>query len=126
MSGERGLSLIEVLVAVTIFTLVAAAVTSLTTSALSTADWNKDRAHAMAIAESEIEDMRSIPYGQMANQFQFVFRGGRRFGVSRIVTRDQPAPNMADLTVAVTWSQRGGRTHTYQARTIVTALGQGG
>lgn len=124
MSGERGLSLIEVLVAITIFTLVAAAVTALTTSAISTTDWNRDRAHAMAIADSEIEDMRSIPYAQLTSRFQMILVGGRRFTVSRVVTPNQPMANTTNLTVAVTWTRRGGRTHTYQARTIVTNYGQ--
>jgi len=127
-TSERGLSLIEVLVAITIFTLVAAAVTALTTSAIMTADWNKDRAHAMAIADSEIEDVRSAPYAGIGTQFQIVTRDGRRFSVLRLVEParrpGEPPPTLTTLTVFVTWSQRNRRTHTYRAQTLVTDVGQ--
>jgi prepilin-type N-terminal cleavage/methylation domain-containing protein len=124
MNSERGLTLIETLVAVCVFSAAATAVTALSTTAFATADWNKDRAEALAIVQSEFETFRSLTYDELAQQAQAPLRfapcARGTCGVARTIQLDRPGPGMAEVTIGVTFSGR--RRGQYVAKTIVTAV----
>ena len=122
MKNARGLTLIETLVAVCVFSAAATAVTALSTTAFATADWNKDRAEALAIVQSEFETFRSLTYAELEREapLRFVPCAGRLCGVARTVELDQPGPGMAEVTIGVTFSGR--RRGQYVAKTIITAV----
>lgn len=124
MTGEKGFTLIETLVATIVFSIAAAAVGMLMTSALAMSDRNKDRAYALSIARSEMEDVHALRYEQADDRVGFVDRFGRRYTVVRTVRRDQPGPHMAEVTVGVTWTGRGALRQTYAAKTIITQVQQ--
>lgn len=122
MKTERGLTLIETLVAVSVFSVAATAITALSTTAFATADGNKDRAEALAIVQSEFEVFRTLTYAELGEQapLRMTTCAGRPCGVVRTVALDRPDPGMAEVTIGVTWAgrRRGG----YAAKTIITAV----
>ncbi|MGH7803546.1 MAG: type IV pilus modification PilV family protein [Candidatus Binatia bacterium] len=122
MKGERGLTLIETLVAVCVFSAAATAVTALSTTAFATADWNKDRAEALAIVQSEFEVFRALTFAELGEQapLRFVTCAGRTCGVARTVALNRPAPGMAEVTIGVTFTGR--RRGQYVAKTIITSV----
>ena len=122
MKDERGLTLIETLVAVCVFSVAATAVTALSTTAFATADWNKDRGEVLAIVQSEFERFRALSYEELADQpaLDFVPCAGRMCGLARTVVMDRPDPGMAEVTIGITFSGRRGGS--YVASTIITAI----
>ena len=122
MMNARGLTLIETLVAVCVFSIASTAVTALSTTAFATADWNKDRGEVLAIVQSEFERFRSLSYEELGDQpvLDLVPCAGRMCGLARSVAMDRPDPGMAEVTIGITFSGRRGGN--YVAKTIITAV----
>jgi prepilin-type N-terminal cleavage/methylation domain-containing protein len=119
--NDRGLTLIEALVSVTVFSIVAAALAALMLSGFKTADTNRYRRQAVSIAEQEVENLRSMPYNQVGSRVAVATRDGKQFSVSTGVQANVPAQNMSTVTVAVSWSDRQA-TRSYAVRTILTQV----
>ncbi len=118
--GEEGLTLIEVLVAAVILAAGSVAVSSLIAAGLIRSDTNNAMTHATDLAIQEIEDLRSIDYGTLANRTAPNSPdtwNGTTFTIQSTVTRDSPGPSMSTIVVAVTWGQRG-QNYGYNLQTI--------
>jgi Tfp pilus assembly protein PilV len=121
----RGSSLIEALVASAVLTVGAAAAASMLTLSSSTSQSSTLGAHAVALAQQEMEDLRSLVYAQILTRDSYpsnapdVFNG-TRFTVHTDVQTNQPAANMKTITVTVSWADRGART--YDLQTIYTNI----
>lgn len=118
---EAGLSLVEALVAIVIFAAAAAAAGSMLTQAFVASDSANLRQHAVALAESTVEELRATPYDDLAGFMATDSAIGTPFTITAAVTRDRPVANMSEITATVRWNDRG-RTKSYVARTIYTSL----
>lgn len=123
--NERGLTLVETLVAVTMLATAISATAMLTGSAYSAADVSRCRAHAMTIANEEIEALRALRYDELAAKGTWGAirtRDGTLYPVVCSVRRDSPAPNMAEVAVSVSFTGRKGVQSEYVAETILTSI----
>jgi prepilin-type N-terminal cleavage/methylation domain-containing protein len=102
---EAGFTLVEVLVAVVIVGLVGAATAQsfqVTTSLLSA---NQRHLDAAVLAQEEIENLRTIPYGQIKNAVRQSDDG--KFVVTTEVLENTPDPGLKQITVTAAWNWKG-------------------
>jgi prepilin-type N-terminal cleavage/methylation domain-containing protein len=116
---QRGISLIEVLAAMTLFALVASAVGALATSALLNTTINRHYTMATMLAQGEIEDLRSLDYPAIASRASVQTVEGQVYNVDTVVAPNTPAANMSRVTVTVRWNGPEG-TRNYAVDTIFT------
>ncbi len=117
-----GSSLIEALVASAVLTAGAAAAAGMLTLPSATSPSTQLSAHAVALAQQEIEDLRSLTYAKILTRdarsadAPDVF-DGTRFTVHTNVQADQAVANTKTITVTVSWSDHG-LAQTYDLQTI--------
>ena len=121
---EAGSTLIEALVATTIFAVGASATFGMLMFSLATARANALDTHAVALATQEREDLRSLVYDNIVTRDPYTSAapdvwGGSKFTVHSEVQSDQPAANMKTVTVAVSWNYNG-LPRSYSLSTIYT------
>ena len=122
----RGSSLIEALVASAVLTVGAAAAASMLTLSSTTSQSSTLGAHAVALAQQEMEDLRSLVYAGILTRDSYpanapdVFNG-TKFTVHTDVQVDQPVANMKTITVMVSWADHG-TPRTYDLQTIYTNI----
>ena len=123
-TSQRGSSLIEAMIAMTIFAAAASATFNMLMMSVFTLRANSLDTHAVALATQEREDIRSIQYPAIATRDPYttgspdVFKG-TSFTVHSDVQADQPAANMKTVTITVSWNYLG-RPCTYTIRTVYT------
>ncbi len=120
--ADRGLTLIEALVSITFFAVIAAAVFSLLMMSVSSQRANSLAAHANAVAVKELEDLRALRYSALVTHDTVVpsFEG-TPFTVHSDVANDTPAANTKTVTVTVSWSDHG-RARSYTMKTVYTCF----
>jgi Tfp pilus assembly protein PilV len=122
--SDKGATLIEALVAITIFAAGASATFSMLMMSIMMARANSLDTHAVALATQEREDLRSLVYANIVTRDPItaadnhVF-GGARFTVHSDVQDNQPAANMKTVTVTVSWNYKG-QARNYSLSTIYT------
>jgi general secretion pathway protein I len=116
---QRGVSLIEVLAAMTLFALVASAVGALATSALLNTTINRHYTMAAMLAQGELEDLRSLDYPAVASRASVQTVEGQVYNIDTVVAANTPAANMSLVTVTVRWNGPEG-TRNYAVDTIFT------
>jgi prepilin-type N-terminal cleavage/methylation domain-containing protein len=121
MLGVKGFSLIETLVCIAIFALVAAAVGSLLSTSFLAEGWNANQAVAVTVAQQELEHRRSLSYADVQSGVATYVQRGRTFTVTTIVREDQPAANMKEITATVTWDDAR-QSRSYATQTIFTNI----
>jgi Tfp pilus assembly protein PilV len=78
---------------------------------------------AAALAQKELEVVRDMRYDDIASASPATLVvGNDTYSLERVVTANDPAPNMKRIRVTVTWVIRG--TRTYVAETVFTNLSQ--
>jgi Tfp pilus assembly protein PilV len=78
---------------------------------------------AAALAQRELEVLRDMRYDDIASASPTnLVVGSKTYSLERVVTVNDPAPNMKRIRVTLTWVIRG--TRTYVAETIFTNLSQ--
>jgi Tfp pilus assembly protein PilV len=118
----RGSTLIEALVASAVLTAGAAAAAGMLTLSPTTSQSSTLGAHAIRLAQQEMEDLRSLVYARILTRDSYppnapdVFNG-TRFTVHSNVQTDQPAANMKTIAVTVSWTDHGA-PRTYDLQTI--------
>jgi prepilin-type N-terminal cleavage/methylation domain-containing protein len=118
---QRGFSLVEVLVAVTLFTLVSAGTTSFAVNSMRRTSANRASATAVIAGQQEIEDLRSLAYADIGSRWYNTTIGGVPYSVLSVVENNTPANGMKRVTVTVGWtSPLGNQTHVI--RTILTQI----
>jgi len=121
LAGERGLSLIESLVAIAIVALSAASIGGLITHQIRQAASNELATKAYALAAEELEEMRGLPYATMSNASRDEVVGSVVFAVQTTVASGVPAANMKKITVVVSWKEPEG-TRDVTISTVYTSV----
>ncbi len=122
-NARDGFTLLEVLIAASILVFVVASTTALIVAAMTQGTVSQRATAAAAVAQREIESLRDMRYDDIASAGPTtVTVGNNTYTVTRVVTPNDPAPNMKRIQVTVTWTIRGPRS--YVAETIFTNLSQ--
>jgi Tfp pilus assembly protein PilV len=120
-AGQRGVSLVEVLVACTLFTLVSAGITSFAVQSMRRTSSNRASAGAVILGQQEIEDLRSLAYADIATRTYGTTLNGLNYSVATAVANNTPANGMKQIIVAVSWTGPWG-LQTHVMRTILTQI----
>lgn len=118
---QAGISLLEVLVAITLFALVASGVAAMAGNSMRATANDRAATAAQMIAQEEIEAVRALEYADIVPAARSVTRVGKTFEVDRFVSDDDPAEGMKTITVQVQWAGPLG-AKSYELQTIFTAV----
>jgi prepilin-type N-terminal cleavage/methylation domain-containing protein len=118
---ERGFSLLEVLSAMTLFALVAAAVGALATTSMVYTIQNRHASTAAQLAQRQLEDLRALPYASIAGGTSTSVVAGQSYTVITSVQANVPAAGMSRISVQVNWTGPEG-ARSYAVDTIYTSV----
>lgn len=116
-----GFSLVEVLVAITLFMLVSAGTTSFAVNSMRRTAGNRASAGAVIAGQQEIEDLRGLAYASVGSRTYSTTVGNLSYSVATVVQNNTPAANMKQVAVTVSWSDAFG-TDSHVLRTILTQI----
>ncbi len=107
---QRGATLIESLVALGVFGVVAAAIGTLLTQHIGRERTNGTTTNAVTVAEAELESIRSLDYPDIATR---IFdptpeAGSPKYHVQTTVVADSPAPSLKTIMTQVSWTEPAG------------------
>ncbi len=120
---HNGFTLLEVLLATFILVFGVAATAALLLAANTQGTVSRRATEAAALAQKELEVLRDMRYDDIASASPMTLVvGSKTYSLERVVTVNDPAPNMKRIRVTLTWVIRG--TRTYVAETIFTDLSQ--
>jgi prepilin-type N-terminal cleavage/methylation domain-containing protein len=104
-----GFSLVEVLVAMAVFSISAAAVSSLMMHSTAFMSQSNYRSQAITCAQAALEDIRTQAYEDIVATSDATpcTKGSMEFSVQWDVTENTPANGMKTIVVTVTWLERG-------------------
>ena len=118
---ERGFTLVEVLSAMTLFALVAAAVSALAITSMLHTIQNRHATTAAQLAQRRLEDMRALPYASLAGGTSSLVVAGQSYTVNTTVQANVPASGMSRINVQVAWTGPEG-SRAYAVDTIYTSV----
>lgn len=119
--AQRGLSLIEVFVALGLFAISAATIGKYLVSHIRLGTSNYLYTQAYVLAEQELESTRALRFADMAPGSKLVAIGGRKFTVATQMLNDTPANGLKQITVNVSWNEPLGAKNV-AVRTIYTEV----
>lgn len=125
--SHGGFSLIEVLVAMSIFSIVSLATSSLMTSSMAMITQNAIGSEAIGIAQGRIEAARNMPYDMMTNATTCPTnsvkssKGTTTFTLACTVLTDTPVTGAKKVRITVNWNYRG-KAKSYATETIFTKI----
>jgi len=119
--GQRGISLMETMVALGLFVISAATTSDFLVRQIRQTSQNNLYTVAYAVAEEHLEAVRAARYLDMLPSSDQVHKGDMVFDVSTSVETNVPAPNLKQITVQVAWNEPGGRRDV-EVQTIYTAV----
>jgi prepilin-type N-terminal cleavage/methylation domain-containing protein len=119
--GQHGFTLVEVLSAMTLFALVAAAVGALATTSMVHTIQNRHASTAAQLAQQRLEDLRALPYASITSGTSTTSVAGQRYTVVTSVQQNSPASGMARINVRVSWTGPEG-ARSYAVDTIYTSV----
>jgi type II secretion system protein I len=106
--SQNGFSLMEVLVAMVIFSISALAVTSLMFNHTKLVSLNAQSSEAIALAQDKLEDLRTMNFTSLgSNSAPPMTKKGTTYTTSWTVQQNTPTTGMATLTVTVAWNHKG-------------------
>lgn len=120
--AARGFTVVEVLAAMTVFGIVAAGMAANSVAVMRANRHSRDFSAAGALAQDKMEQLRALDvasnppdftagaHTDAANPITAHGQAGGMFTRQWAVTRDAPAPGVATVVVAVTWSDGATRT----------------
>jgi Tfp pilus assembly protein PilV len=117
----RGASLLEVLVAISLFAIVATGVGVLIVGTLRHTVANQHGTTAVMLAQEMLEDLRGLPYDDIVSDSRAVTVGVTTYTVDAAVDTDMPADGMKQIRVTVTWTGPEG-TKSYGVDSILTSV----
>lgn len=101
----RGFTLVETLAAMTLFAIVAAAISSMAATAIRRTSENKHAMAAAFIAQRQMEHVRGLEYDDIQTGTETVaLAPGENYSVATDVQADQPIANVKTVTVTVSWT----------------------
>jgi prepilin-type N-terminal cleavage/methylation domain-containing protein len=117
LTSQRGFTMIETVVSLSLFVLAAAAVGKLLVSQVRMETDNATKTTAISLATKELEDLRSLDYPSIpASRTSTTTVGSLTYRVTSKATFDSPAAGMARITTTVTWTEPlGSQTYTVNA-----------
>jgi prepilin-type N-terminal cleavage/methylation domain-containing protein len=118
---QRGVSLLEVLAAMTLFAIVAAGVAALAMQSMVRTVENKHATAAALIAQQTLEELRGLEYSQIVGGSSSVTMQGQAYDVNTGVASGVPADGMSHITVSVSWEGPEG-SRSYAVETIYTDI----
>jgi len=119
--GTRGTSLLEVLSAVSLFSLTASGVGALATSSLRNTIRNQHGTAAAMLVQQQLENLRGLDYADVLPGSTSTTVAGLSYTIATNVLTDSPAAGMKTITVTVTWMGPEG-SHSYAVQTIYTSI----
>jgi hypothetical protein len=111
LCDRSGSSLVETLAALALFAFSTATVGDFLVSQIRTAGSNGCHSTAYEFGIEELEDLRSLPYEQIASRSRQVQEGGILYAVTTSVEEDAPGPAMNSIAVDISWNEPGGTRH---------------
>jgi len=117
--NQCGATLVEAIVAVGLFGVVAGSVGDLLVRHTRLQGANVTATAAIALAEGELEDLRARTYDQVASQTTTHAVGGIQYEVETQVDPDTPELGMKTLRTTVMWTEPGG-VKSYELHAIYT------
>ena len=123
MNAQRGFTLLEVLVALGIFALVASSILTVSSRSLQNAARLEEKTLAMWVADNRLADMQlaEVPAGEGRDQGESDFAGRRWEWRSEVVATSEPA--MRRVTVLVAMRQERGDRVDLEERAAVRLTG---
>lgn len=109
LRDQRGVTLVESLVALSLLALGASAIGNFMTSQIRHASGSHLTEQAYALAAEEVERIRGLPFSEMTGVSRTEDDGDISFEIASNVLSGVPAPNMNSVNVNVTWNAPGGR-----------------
>jgi prepilin-type N-terminal cleavage/methylation domain-containing protein len=115
---ERGFSLIELLIALTVLMIGVAGILALQMTALRATAYSRHATEATILAEDKMEELRTQPYmsGQDQVNAQGILDPEGRYQRVWTVT-EPPAGGAPSVTVQVNWLERGSEPHAITLQT---------
>jgi type II secretory pathway pseudopilin PulG len=111
MSNERGLTIIEAMAALSLLAISAAVIGQFLVQNTRFLGSNQRHTVAYALAEGELEDLRSAEYDDLESRTREEHDGNRTYAITTKVTSNSPGPDMKKIAVDVAWDQPGGKQH---------------
>jgi len=119
--ANAGFSLVEVLVAMSIFAIVSSAIASQMLYSTAMISENNGASEAIVLAQKALEDLRALDYADMADGADSVIWKGVPFSVVWAVTDDVPQAEMKTIVVTVSWTVKG-ETKSYETQSIYSQV----
>ena len=119
--SQRGYSLLEVLVAITLFAITSSGLAAFLVQSLRRTAGNRASTGAVIAAQHEVEDLRSLDYPAIVSRSYATTITGKSYGVGTVVQNDTPASGMKQVTVTVSYTEPLG-PESYVLRTILTQI----
>jgi len=119
--SQRGISLLEILVAITLFALTSSGLAAFLVQSLRRTAGNRASTGAVIAAQHEVEDLRSLDYPAIVSRSYSTTITGKSYGVGTVVQNDTPASGMKQVTVTVSYTEPLG-PESYVLRTILTQI----
>jgi type II secretory pathway pseudopilin PulG len=123
LASQRGLSLIETVVALGLFALTAATMGNYLVSQVRRSSSNYLYTQAYALAQDQLESTRALRYNDMVPGSTTSSIGGTSFTVQTQIQNDTPADGLKQITVNVSWKDMQGPQNV-AVQTIYTEVQQ--
>ncbi len=119
--SRAGYSLVELLVAISIFAITAAAIAAQMVHSTAMISQNAEASQAITIAQQVMEDIRTLAYSDMSSGAETVTWKGQQFNALWHVSEDEPEPGTKTVVVTVSWEDKG-ETKTYETRSVYSQV----
>jgi prepilin-type N-terminal cleavage/methylation domain-containing protein len=106
--GQRGMTLLETMIALSLFALTAATMSQFLVAQIRHASNNNLQTRAYSLAEEALEDMRAQRFNDMASSSKQVTDGAMNYTVATTVDNDTPSDGLKSINVNVSWKDPGG------------------
>ena len=119
--NQRGSTLMESLVALALFSIGAAAISTLLTQHIQQQVTNGTGTTAIALAGKETENVRALDYQDISCRAADSVVDGANYHIETTVIDNHPKDNMKSVTTTVTWTEPRG-PQTYSLYAIYTSV----
>ena len=119
--ARAGFTLVEVLVALVLFAIVASGLAAFAVQSIRRTSDTRAATGAVLIAQERLENLRSLEYDDIAGSITTETLDGMDYGVDVDVDDDTPAANMKQVTINVDWDSPMG-SRSYVLETILTDI----
>ena len=119
-AGERGSTLIEVMVALVVFLIGSLAVAAFLVVSVRAQGGAGRRGQADQLLRAKVEELQMTAYAGIVGGLDTVSLGGQVFERAWEVTEDEPIPRVKTILLEASWEERG-RDFTVHATTMRSA-----